>query len=271
MKIGKALRVIIVMSLMVSLFACAAVAADKVKVGVVGESEEVIWKPLVERLAKQGIEIELINFADYVIPNAALDAGEVDLNAFQHYAYLNNQIKDHGYKISSIGDTYISAMCVYSKKIKSLKDLKAGDKIAIPNDAVNTGRALSVLQGAGIIKLNTAADKSPELTDITDNPLKIEFVPVDAAQVPSLLPDVAAGVINGNYALDFGLSPTNDSIFYDDLNFYKDNSFVNLIAARTKDLDNEVYKKIVKAYQSEETEKIYREFFEGSYLPGWKK
>jgi D-methionine transport system substrate-binding protein len=161
-------------------------------------------------------------------------------------------------------------MCVYSGKIKSLNELKKGDKIALPNDAVNTGRALTVLQGAGIIKLKPVENRLYETTDIESNPLDIEIVPVDAAQVPSVLPDVAAGVINGNYALDFGLSPTKDSVFYDDLSFYKDRGYVNVIAVRTQDINNELYKKVVKAYQSEDVEKVYREFFEGSYLPAWK-
>jgi D-methionine transport system substrate-binding protein len=267
----KALLVLMVTVLAVIFCAGAAFAAEKVKVGLVGESEEVIWKPIVAKLASQGIEIELISFSDYVIPNQALDAGEIDLNAFQHYNYLNNEISTKGYKITAIGDTYISSLNVYSKKIKDVKELKEGDKIALPNDVVNTGRALSVLQGAGIIKIKEGAPKSPEISDISENPLKIEFVPVDAAQVASLLPDVAAGAINGNYALDFGLSPKNDSIFYDNLGFYKDNGFVNVIAARTADANKDVYKKIVAAYQSEETEKIFKDYFEGSYLPGWKR
>ncbi|MDR3280090.1 MAG: MetQ/NlpA family ABC transporter substrate-binding protein [Synergistaceae bacterium] len=271
MKIVRALLAFLVAVFSASLVIHPADAADKIKVAIVGESEAVIWEPLVKRLASQGIEIELINFNDYVIPNQALDAGEVDLNAFQHYAYLGNQIKDQGYKITAIGDTYISAMCIYSKKIKNISELKEGDKVAIPNDAVNTGRALAVLHGAGLIKLNTPAGRPPDENDIVENKLKLEIIPVDAAEVPSLLPDVAIGVINGNYALDSKLSPQKDSIFYDNLGFYTDNSFVNVIAARTQDVDNEVYKKIVAAYQSAETEKIFQDYFEGSYLPGWKK
>ena len=242
----------------------------KLKVGIVGESYEVIWAPVIKGLAGEGIDIELVNFADYTLPNAALDAGEIDLNAFQHHTYLNNEIKTKGYKITAIADTFLSAMCLYSKKIKSVKDLKKRDKIAFPNDLINQGRALTVLQGAGIIKLNPVAGKTPEVTDVVENPLEIEFVPVDAAQVPSILPDVAAGVIYGNYALDFGLSPTKDSIFYDNLSFYKDKGYVNVIAARTKDLDSELYKRVVQAYQSDEVKKVYQEYFEGSYLPAWR-
>jgi len=244
----------------------------KVKIGITGESETDIWKPVIDELAKEGIEIEIVNFADYTLLNGALNDGELDLNAFQHYAYLNSSIADNGYKLTSIGDTYISAMCVYSKKITDVKQLKKGDKIAIPNDTVNLGRALSVAQGAGIIKLGepSGSGNTFEIQDIKDNPLEIEFVQVDASQIPALLPDVTAGIINGNYALDNGLSPKNDAIFYDDVSFYPDNRYVNNITARTADKDNPVYLKIVKAYQSETTEQIFKDKFDGSYLPGWK-
>jgi D-methionine transport system substrate-binding protein len=242
----------------------------KVKVGIVGESYEVIWAPVIRTLAAEGIDIELINFADYMTPNAALDAGELDLNAFQHHAFLNNEIKNKGYKITPVADTFLSAMCLYSKKIKSIKDLKEGDKIAFPNEVINQGRSLTVLQGAGLIKLKPDAGLTPDVTDIAENPLKLEFVTVDAAQVASILDDVAAGVINGNYAIDFGLSPAKDSIFYDDLRFYKDDSYINLIAARTQDADKEIFKKVVKAYQTDEVKKVFQDHFEGSYLPAWK-
>jgi D-methionine transport system substrate-binding protein len=245
-------------------------ARTRVKIGITGESENVIWSPVVTELAKEGIDIEIINFADYTLLNGALTDGDIDLNAFQHYAYLKQQIADRGYNIVSIGDTYISAMCIYSKRITDLKALKEGDKSAIPNDPVNLGRALSVAQGAGIIKLNDPKGPTFETSDIASNRLKIEFVQVDASQIPALLPDVAAGIINGNYALDNGLSPKNDAIFYDDVSFYPDNRYVNNIAARAADKDNPVFKKIVKAYQSETTEQIYRDSFDGSYLPGWK-
>jgi D-methionine transport system substrate-binding protein len=242
-----------------------------VKIGLTGEAENDIWAPVKEELAKEGIDIEMINFADYTLLNGALNDGELDLNAFQHYAYLNNQIADNGYKITAIGDTYISAMCIYSNKIKDVGELKYGDKIAIPNDTVNLGRALSVAQGAGIITLGGPANGSTfEISDITSNPLNIEFVQVDAAQIPALLPDVAAGVINGNYALDFGLSPQKDSIFYDDVAFYPDKRYVNNITAREADANNEVYLRIVRAYQSPAVEQVYRDKFDGSYLPGWK-
>ena len=161
-------------------------------------------------------------------------------------------------------------MNIYSQKISNVNEVKRGDKIAIPNDPSNGGRALKVLEAAGLIKLKNNAPDNPEVSDIGQNPLNLEIIEVDAGGIYSLLPDVACAVINGNYAIDFGLNPGSDYIFKDDPAIYSGNSFVNLIAARTKDKDNELYKKVVAAYQSETVEEIYANNFKGSYLPTWK-
>ncbi|MDR3231516.1 MAG: MetQ/NlpA family ABC transporter substrate-binding protein [Synergistaceae bacterium] len=265
------LTAFLVLTMVAGFSADAASAAErtKVKVGVTGEIYQDIWGPAIKELAAEGIDLELVSFSDYTLPNAALDAGEIDLNTFQHYNYLNNEVKTKGYKITAIADNFLSSMSVYSKKIKNLKELKKGDKIAIPNDVINTGRALLVIQGAGLIKVDPAKGNTPETTDIVENLIGIEFVPVDAAQVPSLLPDVAAGVINGGYAIDFGLSPAKDAIFYDDLSFYKDKGYVNIVAARTADKDSEVYKRVVKAFHSDEVKQVLAGKFQGSLLPVW--
>ena len=241
-----------------------------IKVGFAGDSDYQIWNPIVSNLAKEGITVELVTFADYTIPNQALNDGEIDLNAFQHYAYFNDEVSNKGYKLTAIANTYISAMNIYSKKIKSVSEVKKGDKVAIPNDPTNGGRALKVLEAAGLIKVKPEAGDTPSVSDIIDNPLNLDIITVDAGGIYSLLPDVACAVINGNYAIDFGLNPGSDYIFKDDPAIYSGNSFVNLIAARTKDKDNELYKKVVAAYQSETVEEIYANNFKGSYLPTWK-
>lgn len=240
-----------------------------VKVGVVGE-DNAMWTPVIDKLSKEGIKVELVSFSDYTTPNQALDSGDIDLNAFQHHAYLDSEVQNNGYKITSIGDTYISAMNIYSKNVKGISEIKKNDKIAVPNDATNEGRALKVVASAGLIKIDPNAGDSPELKDITDNPLNLEFVEVDAANVFTLLPDVAAGVINCNYALDNGLNPGKDAIFQDDVKFYSGNSYINLIAARTADADNETYKKVVEAYQSDEVKAIFADTFKGAYIAAWK-
>ena len=241
-----------------------------VKIGHVGESDRAIWKPIQEKLSKEGITVELVSFADYSMPNQALNDGDIDLNAFQHHAYFYNETNTKGYNLSIIGLTFISAMNIYSQKITNVNEVKNGDKIAIPNDPSNGGRALKVLEAAGLIKLKNNAPDNPEVSDIGQNPLNLEIIEVDAGGIYRLLPDVACAVINGNYAIDFGLNPGSDYIFKDDPAIYSGNSFVNLIAARTKDKDNELYKKVVAAYQSETVEEIYANNFKGSYLPTWK-
>lgn len=240
-----------------------------VKVGVVGESNE-MWEPVIKELAKEGIEIKLISFTDYTTPNRALNDGETDLNAFQHYAYLNEEVKNNGYKIESIGDTFISAMNIYSNKVSKVSDIGEGSKIAVPNDATNEGRALKVLEAAGLIKLKPEAGDSPEKSDIIENKLNLELVEVDAANVYSLLPDVTAAVINCNYALDNGLNPGKDAIFQDDVKIYSGKNYVNLIAVRTEDANNDTYKKIVKAYQSQAVKDVFADKFKGAYIPAWE-
>ena len=241
-----------------------------VRVGFYADAHYQIWNPIASNLAKEGITVELVTFADYTIPNQALNDGEIDLNAFQHYAYFNDEVSNKGYKLTAIANTYISAMNIYSKKIKSVSEVKKGDKVAIPNDPSNEGRALKVLEAAGLIKLKNNAPDNPEVSDIGQNPLNLEIIEVDAGGIYRLLPDVACAVINCNYALDFGLNPGEDFIFQDNPKIYNNNMYINLIASRTEDKDNEIYKKIADAYHSPEVEKVYAEEFKGAYLPAWK-
>mgnify|MGYP004588762095 FL=1 len=241
-----------------------------VRVGFAGDSDYQIWNPIVSKLSNEGITVELYTFSDYTIPNQALNDGEIDLNAFQHYAYFNDEVSNKGYDLVAIADTYISAMNIYSQKISNVSEVKRRDKVAIPNDPSNGGRALKVLEAAGLIKVRPEAGDTPSVSDIIENPLDLDIVEIDAGSIYSLLPDVACAVINGNYAIDFGLNPGSDYIFKDDPAIYSGKSFVNLIAARTKDKDNELYKKVIEAYQSDIVEEVYANNFKGSYLPTWK-
>lgn len=242
-----------------------------VKLGIMGASDEKVWDPIKEDFKKKGVDIEYVFFSDYRQPNAALNNGEIDLNSFQHYTFLNNEIKKFGYDITPIGDTLLTSLNLYSKKIKDVKEIKDGDKIAVPNDLVNLGRALTVLQAAGLIKLSPDAKTPPDTDDIVENPKNIELVQVDASQTASMLPDVAAAIINGGFAIDAGLSPKDDSIFVDDPSYYKDKAYVNVIAVRTKDKDNPLYKEIVADYQSDRTKDIFKNDFQGLYIPAWGK
>jgi len=239
-----------------------------VKIGVVGENNEV-WTPVTEALKKEGVRIELVKFGEYVLPNRALEDGEIDLNAFQHYAYLNNEINTKGYKLSPIGETLLAPLGLYSRKVKSVSEIKAGDKIAIPNDLVNEGRALRVLEKAGLIKIPEAAGPTPALTDITDNPLKLEFVEVEAAQTPRLLPDVAASIINGGHAVDAGLNPERDSIALERQSEGGQNPYINIIAARTVDKDNPLYQRIVQEYHTDAVRTVIQTVYKGAYIPAF--
>jgi len=240
-----------------------------VKVGLVGEMTE-MWVPVQENLESENIRIELVKFADYTLPNQALADGEIDLNAFQHVAFLNNEIELKGFDLVPIGNTLLSALNVYSSNVDSIDDIKVGDKIAIPNDLTNGGRALKVLETAGLISVDPAAGYTPELKDIKENPLEIEFIEVEASNLPALLPDVAAAVINGNHAHDYGLIPAEDAIFAESIDsLEEDNPYINIIVARAEDKDKETYLKVVEAYNKENVGKVIIETFGGLYIPAW--
>ena len=240
-----------------------------VKLGVVGENNET-WAVISEILAEENINLELVKFADYSLPNQALADGEIDLNSFQHYAYLNNEIAEKGLDLTVIGDTIIAPLGLYSDKITDISQLKDGDLIAIPSDATNGGRSLKVLETAGLITVDPAAGYVPTLSDIVENPLNLEFIEVEAANTASLLPDVAAAIINGGHAVDNGFSPAQDAIYLEPVVEGAENPYINVIVARTEDKDNEVYKRIVEVYQTEEIAAVIEDTYKGSYIPAWK-
>ena len=242
-----------------------------VKLGVVGAIYDDIWKPAQEALKAEGINLEIVQFSDYVTPNNALANGEIDLNAFQHRIYLQGEIANYGYEIQNIGNTFLAPMSLFSSKISSVSDLKDGDIIAIPDDLTNGGRALKVLESAGIITLNPAAGFNPTLDDIQTYNIGVTIKELKANVIVSALPDVTAAIVNNNYALDFGLS-ASDAIFADDRLDIED--YWNLIAARTADLSDpdkvEIFRKVVEAYQSDATLEVFNTECRGFYTPaGW--
>ena len=234
-----------------------------VKLGLTGVIYEDIWNPIKEELAKEGIDLEYVQFSDYSLPNEALNAGEIDINAFQHHAYFNNDVEKNGYDITPIADTFIIAMNLYSDKVKSVDEIKDGDVIAIPDDASNGGRALKVLASAGLITLKAEAGANPTVADIDTYNVK----EMGAADIPSVLPDVTAAVVNGNYALDYGIDPST-AIFEE--KDYDDDSYFCLMAVRSSDADDAVYKRIVELFQSETTKQIFQDEFNGYFVPAWE-
>ena len=238
-----------------------------VKLGLTGVFNEDIWAPAKEKLSAENIDLEFVQFANFSLPNQALVSGDIDMNAFQHHAFLKNEIENNGYDITAIGDFYVVTMAVFSDKVSSLDEIKDGDTIAIPNDATNEGRALKLLEEAGIIKLDPEAGATPSPEDITEYIKKVEFTELDANMIASALPDVTAGVINGNYAVDNGLKAEDALI--QEKNF-DDDRYFGCIVVNSKDADNETYKKVVEAFQSDETKKVFEDEFAGFFLPAWE-
>ncbi len=245
-----------------------------VKVGVVGEYNAQ-WDTVNELLADDGIQVELVKFTDYAAPNRALNDGEIDLNAFQHKAFLANDIAQKGYDICDIGDTIIAPLSVYNNadKITSMDELKDGDIIAIPSDLTNGGRALKLLEAAGILKCDPDKGYTPTKADIVSYNVKVEIKEAESATLYNILPDCAAAIINGGNAYTAGLNPATDSIFQEDVNPETNEAvpqLINIIAARTADKDNEVYQKVVDAYHTSEVEATIKEVYKGAFLCAWE-
>ncbi|PLS35279.1 metal ABC transporter substrate-binding protein [Carnobacterium maltaromaticum] len=242
---------------------------EKVKIGVVSESAIEIWKDVAKRLKDQNIDLEVVEFTDYNQSNIALKNGDIDLNAFQHVAFLEDFNKNNDADLTPIGFTFVSPLGIYSEKIKDIKELKDGDSIAIPNDVTNGGRALLLLQALDLIELDTKA-ASPTVNDITENSKNIQIKELDAAQTARSLQDVAAAVVNTNYAVDAGFSPKKDALYLDTDNISEvKDIYKNVIAARKADKDNKVYKKVVEEYQTEATKKLIDSTTNGTDIPIW--
>ena len=208
-----------------------------------------------------------MTFNDYVLPNEALSKGDIDANAFQHKPYLDQQIKDRGYKLVAVGNTFVYPIAGYSKKIKSLDELQPGSQVAVPNDPTNLGRSLLLLQKVGLIKLKEGVGLLPTVLDVTENPKNLKIVELEAPQLPRSLDDaqIALAVINTTYASQIGLTPAKDGIFVED----KDSPYVNLIVTREDNKDAENVKKFLQAYQSEEVYQEANKVFNGGAVKGW--
>ncbi|WP_273830967.1 MetQ/NlpA family lipoprotein [Serratia bockelmannii] len=241
---------------------------NHIKVGVIVGAEQQVAE-VAQKVAKEkyGLDVELVTFNDYVLPNEALSKGDIDLNAFQHKPYLDQQIKDRGYKLVPVGSTFVYPIAGYSKKIKSLDELKEGSQIALPNDPTNLGRSLLLLQKVGLIKLKDGVGLLPTVLDVTENPKNLKLVELEAPQLPRSLDDqqIALAVINTTYASQIGLTPAKDGLFVED----KDSPYVNLLVAREDNKDAENVKKFVQAYQSDEVDAAANKIFNGGAVKGW--
>ena len=243
---------------------------EEVTIAVVGESGKRVWDYVAEKaLEDEGIKVNIELLTDYVVPNVALSDGSVDLNAFQHVAFLENWNKENKGDLKPIGFTLVTKLGLYSEKHKLIKDIPENATIAIPSDPTNGGRALLGLEIAGLIEVDDAAGILPTVDDITDNPLNIKFDELEAGQLPLVLPDVDAAFINSGHASNAGLTP-DDAIFVDTDNPEALNdAYRNVIAARAEDVDNPLYKKIVELYQQDDVAKLLFEEDNGGSVPAW--
>lgn len=227
-------------------------------VGVASDQQKEIWEKVSDSLKADKIKIDVKLFSGYTEENPALADGSLDLNSFQHVAYLNNYNKENKKDLTYIGYTLISPFGLYSEKLKDPKDLKDGDTVAIPNDPTNGGRALQALEALDIIKLKKDAPDSPEVKDIESYKTKIEIKPIQADQLVATLPDVTAAFINTNYVTDqLHTTPKKSAIYIDTDHLDKvSDLYKNIIAVRKEDKNKEDFKKIVKAYQTSEIAKL---------------
>lgn len=236
-----------------------------VKVGVTPGPHAEIMEVVKKKAAEDGLAIELVEFSDYIQPNVALQNGEIDVNSYQHQPFLDAQVKDRGYSIETIAKTVVFPMGVYSKKINALSEVRDGAIVAIPNDPSNGGRALIILEKAGLIKLKENAGLDATAADIAENPKRLAVKELEAAQVPLSLGDVDFAVINTNYAVPAGLVPTKDALYMED----GDSPYANILVVRSQEKDNAAYQKLIKAYHSDEVKQFIDEHFKGAGIAAW--
>lgn len=236
-----------------------------IKVGVTPGPHAQILEAVKPIAARKGIDIQIIEFSDYVVPNAALESGELQANSFQHKPYLDNQKADRGYKIEPIGYTVNFPIGIYSKKYKSWDAVPQGGTLSIPNDPTNGGRVLLLLRDKGALKLRDGVGFKPTIADIVENPKKLKIVEIDAAQTPRTLDDVDAAAVNTNYATQAGLDPVKDAILRED----PKGPYANVIAVRAADKDKPWVKVLVESYQTPEIRDFILTRFKGAVLPAW--
>lgn len=237
----------------------------KLLIGVTAGPHEQITEKVKELAAKDGLEIEIKVFTDYVMPNVALDEKEIDMNSFQTEPFFEAMKEDRNLDLVKVADTITFPMGIYSTAIKDISELSDGAKIGLPSDPTNSGRALLLFEKAGLLKLKEGSGLNATVRDIVENPNNYEFIELDSAQIARQLDELAAAAINTNFAMEAGFVPAKDAIFMES----KDSPFANLIAVRTENKDDEAIEKLLKYYHSDEIKKYIEEEFEGSLIPSW--
>lgn len=236
-----------------------------IRVGVTAGPHAEVLDAVKKVAAERGLDIKVVEFTDYVFPNQALANKDLEANSFQHEPYLKNQISKTGSKLVKVAYTTVSPMGFYAKKYKSVADVPNGATVAIPNDPTNGARSLQILAANGVIKLRDPTSVTAGIVDIAENPKKLKFVELDAAQLSRSLADVDVAAINNNYAVQAGLDPVRDSLMKEPL----ESPWVNIIAVREEDKGKPWVAKLVDAYHSEPVKQFILTRFKGAYLPSW--
>ena len=245
--------------------AFATASAEKLVVGATQVPHAEILEVVKPVLAKEGVELDIKVFSDYVQPNLQLADKELDANFFQHKPYLDTFNKDRGAKLVPVALVHVEPFGAYSKRIKAVSELKEGATVAIPNDPSNSGRALLLLQKQGLIKLKDASNITATPLDIAENPRKLKFRELEAAILPRALGDVDLALINTNYALEAGLVPTRDALFIEG----SDSPYANIVVTREDNKDAPAVKKLVQALHSEAVKKFIDEKYKGAVVPAF--
>ena len=245
--------------------ASSAAVKNEISVGITPGYSEQVMEYAAKEAARQGLTVNIKTFSDYVTPDQALAAGDIDLNSFQHGPFLQAFNEKNGTHLVSIGNTYLAPLRVYSNKITSIKDVPDGAKVSIPNDPSNGGRALLLLDHNGLLKLKPGTDPTKAtINDIAENPKKLEIIELEAAQLPRSLDDVTISVINAGYAKSANLDSKKALATEDNTSPY-----VNIIAAREQDKDNPTYQKFVKIFQSDNVRKYINDNFSDGLVPAF--
>lgn len=243
-------------------------AADKkvvLKVGATAVPHAEILNDIKSALAKEGVDLQIVEFSDYVKPNMALNDKELDANFFQHEPYLDTFAKERNMPLISAGKVHIEPMGIYSKKIKDLRNIPNGAKIAIPNDPSNAGRALALLESAKLLKLKDGVGVKATVGDITGNDKKLQIIEIEAALLPRSMDDTDLSVINSNFAMEAKLNPVKDSLFTEP----KESPYANIVAVRKGDESRPEIQKLMKALQSPEVKKFIEEKYKGAVVPAF--
>lgn len=241
---------------------------NKIVVGVTGGPHEEIMKKTAELAKAQDLDVEVVVFSDYIQPNTQLAEGELDMNAMQHAPFLENTIAEKGYDLANIGDNILIPMCILSEDYDSLDAIPDGALIGLPNDTTNEARALALLASAGLIELNPEAGIMATPKDIINNPKNLEFHELSAEMLLRALPEYGAAVVNSNYVVEAGLTPSEEALFVEPV---ENNPWVNVFACRSEDKDNENLKKLIGIYQSQEIADFITERYPGNaVLPAWQ-